>query len=500
VRLCDLSGATAQEVQAAWAAAGVKQRLKVLRAARHRLAERAEAFAEAISPRLARSKADTLLTEVLPLLGACKFLEREAAKLLKPRKLGRSGRPVWLLGVSAEVHREALGHVLVIGPANFPLLLAGVQTLQALAAGNSVTWKPGVGGAAVASLFAEAMQAAGLPAGLLTITDESVEAAQRALADGPDKVVFTGSSRSGQAVLATLAQTATPAVVELSGADAVVVTPLADLKRVAQAVTFGLRLNGGEVCMSPRRLFATAGTLRALRPLLEAELAKVPAVTLDAGTSARLNAMLEEAVSAGATVWSARGESLRPTHDDDKTVVINGAPNINGAPGEMRPIVVSGATPGMAVTRSDVFAPVISLIEAETMMHVPQMYAQCPYALAVTVFCGKSETRKAMAVARTLKAGTVLINDVIAPTADPRVPFGGRGASGYGVTRGAEGLLEMTAVKTLLVRRGGPMLHLDATTDADAPMFAGVIGVLHGSSWGARWKALRRVMKGAMRK
>jgi aldehyde dehydrogenase (NAD+) len=488
VRLCDFSGATAQEVQAAWASRSVKERLKVLRATRHRLAERAEAFAEAISPRLARSKADTLLTEVLPLLGACKFLEREAARLLKPRKLGRSGRPVWLLGVQAEVHREPLGHVLVIGPANFPLLLAGVQTLQALAAGNSVTWKPGVGGAAVATLFAEAMQEAGLPAGLLTITDESVEAAQRALADGPDKVVFTGSSRTGQAVLATLAQTATPAVVELSGADAVVVTPLADLKRVARAVTFGLRLNGGEVCMSPRRLFATAGTLRALRPLLEAELAKVPAVTLDAATSARLNAMLEEAVSAGATVWTADGESLRPTHDDDKTVAMN------GAPGGVRPIVVSGATPGMAVTRSDVFAPVISLIEAETMMHVPQMYAQCPYALAVTVFCGKSETRKAMAVARTLKAGTVLINDVIAPTADPRVPFGGRGASGYGVTRGAEGLLEMTAVKTLLVRRGGVMLHLDATTDADAPMFAGVIGVLHGASWSARWKALRRVI------
>jgi aldehyde dehydrogenase (NAD+) len=485
-RLCDLSGATAQEVQADWAARSVKERLKVLRAARHRLAERAEAFTEAISPRLARSKADTLLTEVLPLLGACKFLEREAVRLLKPRKLGRRGRPVWLLGVQAEVHREPLGHVLVIGPANFPLLLAGAQTLQALAAGNSVTWKPGAGGFAVATLFAQALQEAGLPDGLLTITDESVEAAQRALADGPDKVVFTGSSRTGQAVLATLAQTATPAVVELSGADAVVVTPLADLKRVARAVTFGLRLNGGEVCMSPRRLFATASTLRALRPLLEAELAKVPAVTLDAGTSARLNAMLEEAVSAGATVWS-------PAHADGEAVVMNGAPN------RVTPIVVSGATPGMAVTRSDVFAPVISLIEAETMMHVPQMYAQCPYALAVTVFCGKSETRKAMAVARTLKAGTVLINDVIAPTADPRVPFGGRGASGYGVTRGAEGLLEMTAVKTLLVRRGGPMLHLDATTDADAPMFAGVIGVLHGSSWSGRWKALRRVMKGISR-
>jgi aldehyde dehydrogenase (NAD+) len=436
------------------------------------MAERAEAFAAAISPRLARSKSDTLVTEMLPLLDACRFLERQAVKLLKPRKLGLSGRPIWLGGVSAEVHREPLGHVLVIGPGNFPLFLPGTQVLQALVAGNSVTWKPGVGGAGVAELFAQAMQEAGLPAGLLTVTDESVEAAQRAIADGPDKVVFTGSSRSGQSVLAKLAETATPAVVELSGADAVVVTPEADLPLVARAVAFGLRLNGGAVCMSPRRLFATPGTMRVLRALLEAELAKVPAVTLEQRTAEHLQTMLDEAVSAGATVWSAPGDCVRP-------------------------MMVNGATPGMAIARSDVFAPVISLIEAETMMHVPEMYAQCPYALTLAVFCSRHETRKAMAVARTLKAGTVLINDVIAPTADPRVPFGGRGASGYGVTRGAEGLLEMTAVKTLLVRRGGAMRHLDATTDAEAPMFTELIGVLHGSSWAGRWKSLQRVIKSA---
>jgi aldehyde dehydrogenase (NAD+) len=448
----------------------VKQRLAVLRKARHLMAERAEEFAAAISPNLARTKADTLVTEMLPLLDACRFLERQAVKLLDPRKMGRSGRPVWLGGVSAEVHREALGHVLVIGPGNFPLFLPGTQVLQALAAGNSVTWKPGAGGFAVAKLFSQAMQDAGLPTGLLDVTDESVEAAQRALADGPDKVVFTGSSKSGQAVLAKLAETATPAVVELSGADAIVVTPAADLQLVARAVAFGLRLNGGAVCMSPRRLFATAHTMRILQPLLETELAKVPSMTLDCATHEKLRAMLDEAMSAGATVWTPDGDGVHP-------------------------MMVSGATPGMTIARSDVFAPVISLIEAETMMHVPEMYAQCPYALTLAVFCDKSETRKAMTMARTLKAGTVLINDVIAPTADPRIPFGGRAASGYGVTRGAEGVLEMTAVKTLLVRRSGAMRHLDATTDADAPMFAGLIGVLHGSSWAGRLKSLQRVMK-----
>jgi len=483
-RLCGL-GAARGDLR--WAALPVRARLRVLRAARHRMAQGAEAFAAAISPALSRNKADTLITELLPLLAACKFLERDAERLLRPRKLGLSGRPLWMGGVCAEVHREPLGHVLVIGPANFPLFVPGVQVLQALAAGNTVTWKPGVGGRAVADLVARALREAGLPEGALTVTEESVAAAQQALAAGADKVVFTGSSASGSAVLAELATNATPAVMELSGADAVVVLPGADLERVAKAVAFGLRLNGGAVCMSPRRLFANTTTLAALRPLLQAELAKVPAVHLDNRTATRLEAMLDEAVAAGAAVQQT-GEGTPP-------MPTKGPSSWMG-----HPIIVDQATAEMAITCSDIFAPVISLIEAQSLLHLTEMYAQCPYALTVAIFCAPREEKRARAVARELRAGTVLINDLIAPTVDPRVPFGGRGASGYGVTRGAEGLLEMTAVKTLLVRRASPigyMLHLDPTTDADTPLFAGAIGAIHGNGWSRRWAALRQAMTAA---
>lgn len=471
-RMCGLSApVSSTDLQMEWAARSVSGRLTVVRAARHKMAERAEAFAAAISPALSRTKADTLVTELLPLLDACKFLEKNADKLLKPKKLGLSGRPLWLGGVNAEIHREPLGHVLVIGPSNFPLFLPGVQVIQALVAGNVVTWKPGVGGAAVAELVKQALRESGLPGGVLTITEDSVEAAHRAVSEGADKVIFTGSSRSGEAVLTTLAATSTPAVVELSGADAIVVTPTADLKMVARAIAFGLRLNGGAVCMSPRRLFATGTTLRALRPLLEAELANVPAVMLNKRIAEQMRAMLEEAMSAGAEVVGVF------------------------SPAAQKPLLIDRAAPGMAIARSDIFAPVLSLIEAESMMHIPDMYAQCSYALTVSVFCGKSDFPRAKALARTLKAGTVLINDLIAPTADPRIPFGGRGASGYGVTRGAEGLLEMTAIKTLLVRSGGKMRHLDATTDEDAPIFANMIGAMHRKGFAARWRSMLALMK-----
>ncbi len=436
------------------------------------MAARAEEFAAAISPRLTRTKADTLATEVLPLLAGCKFLEREAGRILAPHRLGIEGRPVWMTGVAAEIHRVALGHVLVIGPSNFPLFIPGSHVLQALAAGNRVTWKPGAGGGAVAQLMARMLVEAGLPVSALTITDESVEAAREALAARPDKVIFTGSTKTSQSLLAELAETATPAVLELSGADAIVVTPTADLQAVARAVAFGLRLNGGAVCMSPRRLFATPSTMTALRPLLHAELAKVPPAGLDAGTSVRLRAMLDEAAAGGAEVHGAF------------------------APDAQLPLIVDHATADMAIAGSDIFAPVLSLIEAETMLHVPTLYGQCSYGLTVAIFCARGKEKKARMLGEMLNAGTLLINDIIAPTADPRVPFGGRGASGYGVTRGAEGLLEMTAVKTVLIRRGGVMLHLDPTTDKDAPMFAGMIRMMHGKGLAMRWAALKQMVKG----
>jgi acyl-CoA reductase-like NAD-dependent aldehyde dehydrogenase len=460
----------AGSVQAGWAALPLDERLRVVRRARRMMAARAEQFAAAISPALMRTKTDTLLAEVLPLLDACKFLEREAERVLAPRKLGRGGRPLWFYGVVAEIHREPLGHVLVIGPSNFPLFLPGVQTMQALVAGNTVTWKPGVGGGAVARLVAEVLHEAGLPENVLTVTDESVDAARSAIVEGADKVIFTGSSANGQGVLAELARTSTPAVVELSGADAVVVTPSADLAQVAKAVAFGLRLNGGAVCMSPRRLFAERNTMTRLRPLLEAEVAKISAVVLDARTAARLEVLLDEAAKAGAVL---RGEFDAAAQ---------------------RPVLVDKATVGMSIARSEFFAPVLALIEVGSMLQVPELYAQSPYGLAVSIFCDKGNEKKARVLAGLLKAGTVVINDVIAPTADPRVPFGGRGDSGYGVTRGAEGLLEMTAVKTILLRRGGSMRHLDPTSDDDSAAIGALIGTVHGGGLSARWSALKRAI------
>src|SRR5271165_4540099 len=132
-----------------WARTPAELRAALMGRLRRRMASAAQDLAETVPTELAgalhRTVADTLVSEVLPLIEACRFLERDGARILRGKRLGRNGRPVWLGGVETRVERAPLGVVLVLGAANYPLFLAGAQVIQALAAGNAVMWKPAPG-------------------------------------------------------------------------------------------------------------------------------------------------------------------------------------------------------------------------------------------------------------------------------------------------------------------------------------------------------------------
>jgi acyl-CoA reductase-like NAD-dependent aldehyde dehydrogenase len=119
--------------------------LEIVRRFRYRLVSGALEMAAVVPPKSPAGAVEKLAAEVVPVADACHFLERRAPALLAPKKFGGSGRPVWLFGVKAEVRREPLGVVLIIGPGNYPLLLTGVQILQGLVAGNAVVVKPAEG-------------------------------------------------------------------------------------------------------------------------------------------------------------------------------------------------------------------------------------------------------------------------------------------------------------------------------------------------------------------
>jgi delta 1-pyrroline-5-carboxylate dehydrogenase len=119
-----------------------------------------------------------------------------------------------------------------------------------------------------------------------------------------------------------------------------------------------------------------------------------------------------------------------------------------------------------------------------------------PYRLGASIFGSIALARE---VAARLDVGSVVINDLIVPTADSRLPFGGRGESGFGTTRGSEGLLEMTAIKTVSIRRHGPRPHLMPANEHTCEILAGQLAASHARTLAARIAGLLKLTRAGRR-
>ncbi len=462
----------ARVAQALWARTTVATRLALIGELRHLIAENAGDLAQASASARHRPALESLTAEVLPLAEACRFLEREAESILATRRLGRRALPLWLSGVRREIRREPLGVVLIIGPGNYPLLLPGVQLIQALAAGNAVLLKPGVGGTAAALTLIGLIVRAGFDSQLVSLLPESTEAARAAIEARPDKVLFTGSAETGEKILLLLAPHLIPATMELSGSDAVVVRADADLDLVAKALVFGLTLNAGATCLAPKRVFVH----RSIATELEGRLARAFPIELSLrlapALSARVRPMIEEALTTGVH-YIAGG-----LHNDGSVLA---------------PVLLGGATPAHRLFHEDAFAPVLVVVTVCNDEEAVTRANDCPFALGASVFT--RDNTAARQLAARLHASVVSINDLIVPTADAHVPFGGRKRSGFGVTRGAEGLLELTAPKVITVSRSKFRPAFDPPHPKDGAIFQAYLELTHGRGLGQRARALVALFK-----
>lgn len=461
----------ARTAQPGWARRDLRQRLRVVRGCRDALARGAGELAALVVDSL-RQTNDVLASEVLPLADACRFLERHAEHILAP-ELAAGGGPLWLGRSRVLKRRVPLGVILVVGPGNYPLLLPGVQILQALAAGNAVVVKPAAGGRPVMMRLREMLVGAGLPPAALTVLEEDVDAVRGAVEARVDKVLLTGSAATGRAVLGLLAEQLTPAVMELSGCDAAFVLPGADPGMAARALRFGMTLNGGRTCIAPRRVFVAAAQGAELEAALAGELAAAVPVGLQEATRREVESLIDDAHRRGARViggFAPDGRSLQPT-------------------------LVIGADPGMRALAADVFAPVLTMVAVADMDEALERDRQCPYALGASIF-GPDEAARQLAVR--VRAGVVVINDMIVPTADPRVPFGGGGDSGFGVTRGAEGLLELTRSHVVIRRPGRFRPHFDPPPAGLRSLLEGVLQASHARSWRQRITGARSLLRAAL--
>lgn len=456
----------ARTAQMDWRKKSVAERLLIVGSFRALVAHSCESLSSTASSE-SHPPEEVLLSEILPLLEACKFLQNDAEKLLEKSSLGGRGRPWWLWGVTSQIAREPFGVIGVISPSNYPLFLPGVQMLQAFVAGNAVVWKPAPGCLPISQAFEKILHKAGLPENLLKVLPDTLEAGVHLTASGIDKIVFTGGFENGRSVLERLSQTAVPAIVELSGSDPVFVRDDADLETVVKALQFGLALNRGRTCMAPRRVFASQGIIKELEILLHQKLENSNARDSRHEQSApdrKIQNLITDAIKQGARL--VYGEV------DESEISF--------------PCVLSDVTQNMSILREDLFYPILFLLPVSSEEMAVTVSAQSGFALAASIF--SKDLRAAARLSQEVKAGLVSINDLIVPSADPRIPFGGSGRSGYGVTRGAEGLLSLTRPKVVQLRNKGGVRHFDLGA-VEMGVAGALIRILHGRGFRTKLNA-----------
>ncbi len=429
--------AAARRAFPAWSATTPLQRADLLGRLHALVLERAEAFAQAIS--LEMGSAITVAR------GAQVPIAAEHLRVA--RDLAASHPFVTHRGGMAIV-REAIGVCGLITPWNWPLYQITAKVGPALAAGCTVVLKPSELSPFSAMLFAEAVQDAGIPAGVFNLVAGEGPEVGAALASHPDvdMVSITGSTRAGVLVAQAAAPTVKRVAQELGGKSPNVILPDADLSvAVPAGVAAGMR-NVGQSCSAPTRMVVPRDRLA------EAERLAAEAVSRMVVGDPR-----SERTTHGPVANQAQFQRVQ---EMIAAGIEEGARLVCGGPGRpaglergfyARPTIFSDVHQRMRIAQEEIFGPVLVLIPYDTVDEAVDIANDTIYGLGAHV--QGADLAAARAVAMRIRAGQVHINN---PAWSPHAPFGGYRQSGNGREYGVEGLHEYLETKAILGWAGEP--------------------------------------------
>ena len=413
--------AAARIAQPQWAVLSHAERSELLNLA----ADAIEANAEALAVLLSREQGKPLNGPNARFeVGACSaWLRATAGFELEPEVLvdDEGGR--------AEMHYRPLGVVGAIGPWNWPMMISVWQLAPALRMGNTVVLKPSEYTPLSVLALVKVINTA-LPADVLRVVSGGRDVGE-ALSAHPDisKLMFTGSTATGKAIIRSSADTVKRLTMELGGNDAGIVLPDADVKAIAEDLFWGAFINTGQTCAALKRLYVHEDIYEEVCTALTEVASRMP-----------MGIGLDEANVLGPLQNKAQydivADLVQAAKDSGARVLTGGNPEA-GLPGFFYPTtLIADIDNGNPLVAREQFGPALPIIKYSSVDEALAMANGLEVGLGASVW--SSDKDAARAVAARIQAGTVWINKHGA--VDPRVPFGGAKQSGYGLEFGVAGL------------------------------------------------------------
>lgn len=415
---------TARTAQPAWEARGHDHRAELL----NKAADAIEASADALAELLSREQGKPLNGPNARFeVGACAaWLRANASFELEPEVLvdDESG--------TAELHYKAVGVVGAVGPWNWPMMISIWQLAPALRMGNTVVLKPSECTPLSVQALVHVLQQV-LPEDVLqVIPGDGYIGALLTSHNDVDKLMFTGSTKTGQAIMRTAADTLARLTLELGGNDAGIVLEDANPKAIAEDLFWGAFINTGQTCAAMKRLYVP----EKLYDQMCDELVKVAqAVPMGVGLD-------EENVLGplqNKQQYDIVANLVEAAKDDGARILIGGNPD-SDQPGYFYPTtLVADISNDNPLVAQEQFGPALPIIKYTSLEQAIEWANGLDVGLGSSVW--GTDIGQCKQVASQLEAGTTWINKHGA--VDPRVPFGGVKHSGFGLEFGVEGLKQV---------------------------------------------------------
>jgi coniferyl-aldehyde dehydrogenase len=375
-----------------------------------------------------RSRAETILSEIMPTVAACAHARKHLAGWMRPkrRSVGMNFKPAknW-------VEYQPVGVVGVVAPWNYPIFLTLGPLVDILAAGNRCMIKPSELTPATSTLLETLMGEIFSPDEVAVLQgDVSVGRAFCALPF--DHLVFTGSTNVGREVMRAAAANLVPVTLELGGKSPVIVAPDFDVAKAAKSVAVGKFFNAGQTCIAPDYVLAPADKAEAFASgvLAEAE-SMFPALNgnpdytaiISDRHHARLGELVAEAEAGGATVLRHMDTPSGNVRHFAPTVVLD--PPLDGR-----------------LMQEEIFGPVLPVVRVADVDAAICFVNARPRPLALYAYTRDADTERKI-LDRTISGG-VTINGTLLHVGQEDLPFGGAGPSGMGAYHAHEGFLEFS--------------------------------------------------------
>lgn len=428
--------AKAREAQKVWGKRPVAERCAQIAVLKTKILEARELLTDAVVRESGKPRAEVKFADIFVSLDSADYFAKHGESLLKPKKVQHHS--LIAKAKFGKLFYDPLGVVAIISSWNYPLAIPMGQAIAAVAAGNGVICKTSDFTPECGELIGKLFRDAGFPADLVTIVQGGGEVGQALIDARPDKVFFTGSVFTGRHVAEACAPLLIPSVLELGGKDAMLVLADADLEIASSAAVWGSYTNCGQVCLSVERLFVEESVSEAfIRKCVE----KTQKLRIGPGSDPnteigplirpqhvqRMSELLADAVQRGAQV------------------LCGGRPRPDLGPNFFEPTVVTGVDSSMKLFQDETFGPIMAIRVVRNAEEAVERANDSEFALSASIWTGDLEGGKH--IAHRLRAGAVMVNDLISGFAIAEAPHGGCGLSGWGRTHGEEGLLEMVHVK-----------------------------------------------------